>query len=183
MILTFLDPKKMTYAKYIRARAKNPSHWPAIDNPDLLDQLSTIADDSFSQRTMEGYLASMLLYQQLCEEMLRLLELDAQFIIQLSVYPFEINFAEKKRRTFGSLINDLDKTISFKEKRELISNATKLNELRNQLVHRLTSTSPIIDIRSKVKKAKKLHDKIFDLFKDAHDHFQQCMKDLTKDRF
>ena len=46
----------------------------------LLDELNELADKAFEKKTIEGYLASVLIYHQLTEEFIRILIESSTFL-------------------------------------------------------------------------------------------------------
>ncbi len=128
----------MSYATDLTATIRDSDKYPYFERPDFLDELDDVADEALSKNTIEGYLASLLIFHQLCEEMVRLLLKDAHFFVQLSVFPAEISFPEKKRFMFGQLIEELKSTISFEGKDDFIEKCMELNRHRIDIVHHLT---------------------------------------------
>ena len=63
----------MSYTTDLIERIRDSSKWPDFERPHFLDELADIANQAFSKDTIEGYLASLLIYQQLGEELIRLL--------------------------------------------------------------------------------------------------------------
>ena len=173
----------MNYAKDLIMTIQDSDRWSYFERPDFLVELDEVANKAFSKDSIEGYLASLLIYHQLCEEMVRLLLRDAQFFIQLSVFPAEILFPEKSKPMFGQLIGELKATISFEGKDEFITKCTELNEHRIDIVHRLTKRSSLVDLKAQISQVKKLYDEIYELFDDIHDWFRACFKDFKKDIF
>jgi hypothetical protein len=173
----------MGYTENLLSRIRNSDDWPAFERPDFLDELNAVADNAFSKDSIEGYLASMLIYHQVSEEMLRLLISDTQFFIQLAVFPAELNFPTQSKMTYGDVIKYLTDAISFKNKEELIYKAQELNRIRIELVHKLTSQTGLADIKNFVVVAKAIHDEMFRLFEEAHDYFRVCFHDFYKDTF
>ena len=173
----------MTYEEDLIRRVRNLEAWPSFARPDFLEQLNELADAAFAKDTIEGYLASMLIYHQLSEEMLRLLVRDSQFFIQLAVFPSEIVFPERKRMMFGQVIDDLQSTVSFPGKKKLIEKASELNRIRIRLVHGLTAQTTLAEIKDQIAEAKTIHNELYELFDEAHDHFRVCFKDFRKDVF
>jgi len=119
----------------------------------------------------------------LSEECVRLLLKDAQFFIQLSVFPAEMYFSEKKKLMFGQLIEELKSTISFENKNEFIEKCMSLNKDRIDIVHRLTKRNSLADLEAQLLKVKNLYDELYILFEDIHDWFRVCFKDFKKDTF
>ncbi|HHT9105440.1 MAG TPA: hypothetical protein ACFYD7_06165 [Candidatus Wujingus californicus] len=173
----------MDYHAKVVQRIKDPEKWPAFDRPDFLDKLNKLADKAVSKKSIEGYLAALLIYQQLAEEMIKLLLKDHEFFIQISVFPAEIKFADKSKVMFGRVIEDLKNTITLDEsKYEIIEIANKLNSIRIEMVHGLTKIPDLRQVRARVNKAKKLFDNLFEKFDQEHDMFRLAFKDFRKDR-
>ena len=66
----------MTYLENIVEKIKDPEKWPEFNRPDFLEELNELADKAVAKKTIEGYLAALLIYQQLAEEMIKLLLRD-----------------------------------------------------------------------------------------------------------
>jgi hypothetical protein len=164
----------MSYTQKLIDRIQDSSNWPSFDRPGFLGDLNTVADEAFKKATVEGYLAALLIYHQLCEELARLVLESAQFYIQLSVFPAEIDFPQKKRLMFGQLINELRSTISFKNKEAFVEKCLELNEHRIDIVHRLPKRTTLSNVQHQVSEAKRLFDAIYGLFEDTYDFFRVC---------
>ena len=173
----------MTYLENIVEKIKDPEKWPEFNRPDFLEELNELADKAVAKKTIEGYLAALLIYQQLAEEMIKLLLRDHEFFIQLSVFPAEIKFSDKSKTMFGRVLDDLKNTITLDDsKLEIIELANKLNSIRIELVHGLTKIPKLSHVKAKVVKAKKLFDELFEKFEQEHDMFRLTFKDFRKDR-
>ena len=173
----------MDYQQELIDRIKDSDKWPSLERADFLDELDVLAEDSFKKGTIEGYLSALLIYQQLAEEMIRLLLKDHEFYIQLSVFPAEIKFASKEKTMFGRLVEDLKKTITLDESKfEIIDLANQLNQIRIDIVHGLTKIPNLKEIEAKVKQAADLYNELFVKFDDEHDMFRLAFKDFKKDR-
>jgi hypothetical protein len=173
----------MSYATDLITTINDIEKYPYFERPEFLDELDEVANEALLKNSVEGYLASLLIFHQLCEEMAKLLLQDAQFFVQLAVFPAEISFPEKKRLMFGQLINELKSTISFDGKNEFIEKCMELNKHRIDIVHHLTKRSSLADLKIQLLKVKELYDEIYKLFEDAHDWFRLCFKDFRKDVF
>ncbi len=171
----------MDYKSELIEKIKDSTKWPAFERPDFLDELDEIAFQVFNKATIEGYLASLLIFQQLSEEIVRQLLLESQFFIQLSVFPAEINFIEKHKLTFGQVIDQLKSTISFQNKEEIISACDELNRYRNDFIHRLTKRTSLADIETQTRQVADLYREIYRLSRQAHDTFRLSFKDFKKD--
>ncbi len=146
----------MAYKHELIARIKDFNKWPAFDRPDFLQELNTVGDDAFSKGTVEGYLASILIYHQITEEMIKLLLECCDFLIQVAIFPAEIQFKRNGRRMFGQILDNLEKSVSFEKKEEYISKCKELNEIRIRMVHRLTRKSSLQDIKNQSSQIKQI---------------------------
>ena len=52
----------MAYEDDILIKLENPDNWPGFELPDFLNELNELADNAFKKKTIEGYLASVLIY-------------------------------------------------------------------------------------------------------------------------
>jgi hypothetical protein len=174
----------MNYAETLFARIKNAVEgWPHFETPDFLQTLEDVAQEAFENNSIEGHLAALLIWHQLCEEMARLLLKDAQFLIQLSVYPAEIEVREKNKQMFGQVLDALGETVSFEQKQEFLDACRNLNAQRIEIVHRLTQHTSIAEITARVVEVKLLYEQVFLAFEEAHDWFRGSFHSFAKDSF
>jgi len=143
--------------------------------------LNILADDALGKNTIEGYLTALLIYHQICEEMIRLLLDDAHFFIQLSIFPSEITFPKKNKAMFGQILDELKSTVSFDGKDDFIKKCGEINTLRIEIVHKLTRQSTLESIKSQLEKIRILFNEIYQLFDAAHDTWRVTFKDFRKD--
>jgi transcriptional antiterminator len=173
----------MSYDEDIKRRIRTTELWPDFDSPEFLDNLDELAEQSLATNTLEGALASVLIYHQLSEEILRVLLRSAQFFIQLAIFPSQITFSEPKRRVFGQLIEDVKSTTSLLYKDEILELAAASNKHRIELVHKLASRQTLNDVVSQAREVKQIYDGLFSKFGDAQDEFRLAFKDFRKDVF
>jgi hypothetical protein len=173
----------MNYSQNLITTIRDSKKWPSVERPDFTNNLNSIAKTALSKNSVEGYLAALLIFHQLCEEMAGVILKNAQFFIQLSVFPAEIVFPEKKKLMFGQLIEELKSTISFKYKDEFIEKCVELNKHRIDIVHRLIKRSSLADLKAQLLQVKELYDEIYKLFFKIDDRFYVCFKDFEKDKF
>lgn len=171
----------MSYKRNLIETIKDSKNWASFDRPKFLTELNQLASEACEKKSTEGYLAGLLIYHQLSEELAKLLLKDAQFFIQLSVFPAEICFSEKRRMMFGQLLDELESTVSFHNKSEFINKCRELNKIRIEFVHGLTRKTTLDDIRMSLAKVETLFDEIYAIFEEAHDYFHLCFKDFKKD--
>lgn len=173
----------MSYEEDIKHRVRTTELWPDYESPDFLDTLDELAESSLAKNTVEGALASVLIYHQLSEEMLRLLLQSAQFFIQLAIFPAEMTFPERKRQMFGQVLDEVKNTMSFVNKAEILELAASLNRHRIDLVHKLASRQTLNDVVFQATEVKHIYDKLFTKFDEARDDFRVAFKDFRKDVF
>ena len=70
------------YAEKIVNKLNTPDAWPGIKSIERSNDLLSIANGSIERGTADGYLAGVLVFHQLTEEILALLIDDAEFFIQ-----------------------------------------------------------------------------------------------------
>ena len=170
----------MTYYDEIIIKLEDPDKWPGFERPDFLDELIELADNSFKMKTTEGYLASVLIYHQLTEEFIKVLIESSTFYIQLSVFPQEFNNRKLDKKMFGYLIQELKQSVLDDDTYQLIEKATKLNDLRIQVVHNLTKTDTVSKIKKQCVKVQSLFNEIFELFEIIYDRYRVSFKDFRK---
>jgi len=138
----------MTYKTEIIAKLSDSEKWPTFDKSDFLTELNIVADEAFERNTVEGYLAAILIYSQITEDMVKLLLECCDFIMQVAVFPMEIQFKRSNKRMFGQILSDLENTLSFENKQKFLDKCKELNEVRNRMVHNLTIRNSIISPRT-----------------------------------
>lgn len=151
--------------------------WPSFQNPENIKELTRLSTEVYTNASMEGLLASILIDQQVAEEMLRVLLKDCQLMIKISLADnAEIRFAEQKATNFGRLIDELKKTISFEQKESFILECIELNKIRIQVVHGLGKTTDLTSIQELAERGKKHFEKLNVLYQEAHLKFCSFFK-------
>ncbi len=171
----------MAYEDEILKRLEDPDSWPSFERPDFLDDLNQLADDSFESKTVEGYLASVLIYQQLTEEFIRILIECSTFYIQLRVFPQEYQNRNLNKKMFGQLIQELTQSVIDENIRKIVEKSNELNNTRIQIVHKLTKNDTINQISEQCKSIKSTFDDIWELFDEVYDNYRVTFKDFRKD--
>lgn len=167
----------------IVSKIRDRSQWPCFENSDHLADLDALADDANGLGTLEGYLAALAIYHQLCDEMAKLLVKDSQFFIQLSCYPAEIRFPAPKQQMAGQVLAQLEFSVEFEGKRTFIEKCYEMNALRNNVFHGLTKQTSLPELKNRLVTISALYEETYELFEASHDWFQLCFKDFKKDRF
>jgi hypothetical protein len=169
----------MDYHKNILKKMKF-ADWPDFERGNFLNVLDQLAKEMHEKDTTEGYLASLLIYQQLSEEILRLLDKYSNLLIQCSVFPQEINFKDLDGKTFGYLIGAVENGLLDDELRKLLKICKDFNALRNRIVHKITLKNDVTDIRRQARQARKYYDKIFTSYEIIIDNYRLTLKDYHK---
>jgi hypothetical protein len=128
----------------------------------------------------EGYLASLLIYQQLTEEILKLLVRYSNLLIQCSVFPQEIKFKDPNGLMFGQVIGLLEGGLSDEETKKLIKVCKDFGQLRNRIAHRITLKTDVADIRRQARQAKKYYDTIYASYKIIIDNYRLALREYHK---
>jgi len=163
----------MNYQKEILEKIKDSNNWSKFSNSETLDELNTFSDNFYKKQKLEGVLASVLIYHQLSEELMKCLVSCSDFLIQCSVFPLEFNKKRKeKNQMYGQIISEIEEGIIDKDIKEFIQKCKKLNELRIKIVHKLTSQTSIKDVIKETKQSKKYFDSIYELFDKIYDNYR-----------
>ncbi|MDD3066981.1 MAG: hypothetical protein PHO48_04095 [Candidatus Gracilibacteria bacterium] len=170
----------MTYQKKLYSRINNSEMWPKFYKPDFLADLNNLANEAYAKKTTEGYLAALLIYHQLCEEMIKILIQCSNFFMQCAVFPNEIKTISFKREMFGQLIGELKRGVSNTEIKKFIEKCEDLNNLRIKMVHKITLKTSIRSIADQSKKAKKKFDDLCDIFIDEYDKYRVTFHNYEK---
>ena len=133
--------------------------------------------------TTEGCLATILIYHQLVEEMLRLLIRDAQFLIQLGVFPSRMAFREKRKQMFGQLQQELKDLVDFEGKNRFLTKIEQINSIRVRDRSQANSARLTWRINPRSTSSQQLYDDAFVIFDQAHDNFRVAFHGYKKDVF
>ncbi len=162
----------MDYFRKLEEFIVSDELWPSFRNPETVAELENIAHQIIGKDTIEGYISSILLYQQIAEEMLWVLLKDCQAMIKISLMgQTEISFPDQKGMMFGRLIDELKKAVNFDQKNKLIEKCNELNAKRIAIVHGLTKGTKIEQIKDISLNVRKLFSEISELYRDAHNDF------------
>lgn len=170
----------MAYEDDILIKLENSDSWPGFECPDFLDELNELADKAFEKKTIEGYLASVLIYHQLAEEFIRILIESSTFYIQLSVFPQEFQDRKLKNKMFGQLIQELNQSVLDEDIHSLVEKAYKLNSLRIEIVHKLTTSETIQKVKKQCEKVQVIFNEIWELFDVIYDRYMVTFKNFKK---
>ncbi|MEE5993722.1 MAG: hypothetical protein V3G42_10835 [Oscillospiraceae bacterium] len=166
----------------ILERIMDSNNWPSIQIPENLELLNEMADNSFNLGTFEGKLSATLMYHQILEAMCMHLLEDCHFLIQLAVYPSEIEFTVPSNKMLGFYVKELKSSVSFLKKKEFIEKVELLNSYRIDAVHKMRRSN--LELLSKeLQKVKQCFDEIYDLYDEIQDDFRVTFHSYQKDTF
>lgn len=171
----------MTYTENLIKKITNKENWPSFKRANFLQELNNVADESIRKNTIEGCLAAILIYHQLCEEIIKFLIECSDFFIQISIYPAEICYNREKTTMFGKLLLELEKCPSFENKKQLIDKCRELNQIRIRIVHKLTIKSSLSNIKKQTKKVNNIYEDIFRYFETAREDYFLRFHSIEKD--
>jgi hypothetical protein len=174
-------PRTSRYERQLLARLGDRSAWPGFAKPEFADRLDRLAVRSLSRRTTDADVTAIVIFHQLVEQMLRVLIEDSRFLVALSILPYEIVFRDRDRQTFGQVLQALRDGAEFKRKDRLITLAEELNTIRNGVAHKLLQKGSLRGLRTDAKKARRLSDRIFAIYDDAHDEYCLMFHCIAKD--
>ena len=155
--------------------------WPEIYRPEFLEELNTIADKLYYRKNLEGYISSLLIYHQITEAMIKVLINISTFFIQSHLLEFEYKDKDLNKKMYGQLVNELDACLKIEGTNEFIQKCKELNDIRIKVVHKITKSTNLIELKILCNKSKKIFDQIFKLFDFIYDNWRLCLKDAKKD--
>lgn len=161
----------------------NENRWPWFAEAVHLSKLTEIAADSYHKQTIEGYLAAILIYHQVAEEMVKLLLETNQFYIKAKLHPVEFKSKKITGVMFGRLSEELRGTVDFKYKEGLIQILGQFNTLRISIVHALTNPETMSKIEEKADEAQHLFSRIIWYFEFAIDWYRGELWSLRKEKY
>ena len=160
---------------------KSYDTWKDFGRPNYLEELNNFADASFDKGTVEGHLAALLIYHQLCEELLRVLIDKSHFLLQCSVFPQRMEDRKLSNRTmFGELLKEYERCLQLDESPVMLKKCKQLNQIRVDMVHKITRKSSVASISNQTRHCKKLFDEIWELFDTIHDNLRDGIGDYRK---
>jgi hypothetical protein len=160
---------------------KDYDTWKDVPNPGFCARLAGVADQAYAKRTVEGYLAALVIYHQLCDEMLRILIEKSHFLLQCAVFPQMMEDIDlDKGMMFGTLVREYERTVRVDESVEFIAKCKELNLVRNRSVHRITREPSIRSAAGQARRCKRLFEDIYDLYETIHDILRDGIGDYKK---
>lgn len=150
------------------------------DFPDMIGNLIRIGNESFKKETIEGYLASILMFHQVIEESMKVLIRLSDLLLKAHIWPDEINYTFiEERKMFGDIIRELERSIRFKRIDEYINNCRELNKIRIDFVHKLTKID-FSQIENEAKRYQDLFIQTMVLYYEGEQHHVRMLSDLKE---
>lgn len=159
------------------------NRWPWFSEVVHLNELIEVAADSYHKQTIEGYLAAILIYHQVAEEMVKLLLETNQFYIKAKLHPVELKSKKVAGVMFGRLSEELKSTVDFKHKEGLIQILGQFNALRISIVHGLSHPETMSKIEEKADEVQHLFGRIFEYFDIAINWYREELRGLRKEKY
>ena len=168
-------------AKQLVEKLNDPKNWPGFSSNEYFQSLQKIAMESKERQTVDGYLAAILIIHQLTEEMLKLLIDEAEFYVQLKLYPLPFKKKKKQRMMFGQILSEIESSVWFQNKKYIIEKSAKLNKIRIEIVHGLTKRMSLDNLKTEADEAWGLYCSIHFMGLEAHMIFQDSYMEFYRD--
>ncbi len=82
--------------------------------------------------------------------------------------------------TFGELLWEYEKTVQLDESAEFIKKCKQLNQIRVNMVHKITLKSSVASISKQTQRCKQLFEQIWELFDSIYDNLCGVLGDYRK---
>lgn len=168
--------------KEILERLADDTSWPSLSKPDLMAQLDGYAEEALGNASELKLIASILIYQQLVEEMLKITFETADFLTQVHLLPITKNTKPSKFRMFGQLVKEFSDIIEFPSKAEMIDLAKKINEKRIKVAHGLVHSYDLSAIHDDARIVNGWFFQFFSHFDTAQDWLNSVLYELQENR-
>lgn len=138
------------------------------------------AAEKFDVDTLEGSLASVFILHQVAEEWLfDLLEL-IRFYIDLKMFPDRLSHRPAEKLKLFDLICEIENSIDFEDKEDLVRYGKLLNQNRNKIAHALLKRSSLDDIKIETDEFHKNFDKLYEALEGSDDDTYGASEELLE---
>lgn len=122
--------------------------WPDILNDQQVEAFTHMATYLARQRSFAGYYSAAMILHAISEQMLLSLIELSHLYMKGQIYPARLNddFLKPIRggeQQYGQIIKELERTMEFKNKSDVISCAYKIKSKRDDLAHRLFAVNNV----------------------------------------
>ncbi len=172
----------MTYEEKIKTSLSDSDSWPHY-KPDVMAKLDEMSDDALSISNIDerACIASILILQQLTEELLKVLLRSCYLLVQVRLLPLEIDLKEPSGKMFGRVVEDLKATIHFLDKDKLVQLANKINKQRINIAHRLIERTSLDDLPNMAMQVRSDFEQFFELYNNGYYWIKSRLKDLKQE--
>jgi hypothetical protein len=167
--------------KEILSKLQDSEKWPSIFKPDFMEELNNFADEIYEKDTVEGMMASLIIYQQIVENMIKSLFEISQFYTRCQLIEFDTKEIKIENKMFRQLLQELEKVPSLPKTDLFIKKCSELNNIRIIIVHKVSHKESIDKIKEESKKSKPLFDEIYNMYDKLYDEWRVCLSALKKD--
>lgn len=172
---------KINHTEIIKKRLLNED-WPNYTNPDRMAELDGLADDALSISKIDATtcIASILILQQMTEELIKVLLESSRLLMQVQLLPLEITFKPTKKAMFGELLKQLESSINFQYKIEIIKISNIINTQRIEVAHKLIQKDNLDELQSSALEVRNNFESFLQLFDISYSWIVDCLDDLKK---
>ena len=171
----------MKYEEKLVQEINNPDGYLWWQDSTPLSSLDGVAEDFLVKNNIESRIAALFIYQQLSEEILKLIARYCDLIIRASLYPIKLtttlNLDNKK---FSEARGYIQNSIEFLNKSKLLSEIEKLNDLRNTYGHDLINNYSKVFSNTELSNLDDLYKSILSLFHSSTQWFYKEIKRLRQ---
>ncbi|MBS2098661.1 hypothetical protein [Carboxylicivirga linearis] len=124
-----------------------------------INELEGVANQTLKNSdSIEARITSLFIYYQITEEVLAFVLRYCDLITRGSLYPIRFTKKMETRVGFTESLKEIEKSIEFESKAELLAAAQHLGELRNELGHKIVSdySTPQFDCEDEIQKVQEL---------------------------
>jgi hypothetical protein len=147
-------------------------YWPEFHNGGFLTDIFGVAYECLERKDKPHSIAAILLYQQLLEEMLLLVDYWCYFQKALALYPTTYEYDASDRLMFGQILKRIKAAQDFPQKAEFIGYASKINEAsRVPVAHRILQGDTWKDVVLLAIDARDAFEEVRELFDDIQTSF------------
>jgi hypothetical protein len=146
--------------------------WPQETRGGFYLDVLQLADEAAVAGDQPHSIAAILLYQQLVEEMLHLIDYWCYFELAIGVHPTIYTYRSPERIMFGQLVEKIRHNQDFPGKTLLLQNAQKLNsDCRIPAAHKLLHRGTLPQMEIIGLECKELFRHILESYEDVRSHF------------
>ncbi len=151
-----------------------------FDKPNFILELRNRAGEALLQKNVYGYLAAVLIYYQMKEEILMALNRKAIFYTQLIGIPEEVCFSSGNYSGPGYATVKNDMPYSFKNRNKIQELSKKIDSIKNDTIKMLSEGVSIEEVERLTIEARAQFEAVFAEFKESNLWFYRKIKDFEE---